>query len=1066
MSTRFLANKGELQVEKINRWLTIAASKVQALRKALPTAYHFKLNSRYAAILVGIMAAGPYSFAATYYINPERGDDRSTGNQPAASAGSAADGPWQTLGRLATAPLRPGDTVYLACGSVWNETLRIPSSGTRSAPIVISAGPDSCDSRPAIDGAMPVPSHMWTQHAGRIYRTRLPIEHISNSALSENLNGWHVWSPRNDASISLDTSCAGSPLPCMSLLSGAAGGIAISNGFSLAAGINYSARMLIRAPAGTRLQLAIRRGGPSYESLVADQYVTTSGSWQAIDFTFRASRSAPNARFDIQAISENVRINVREVHVQRILASGDVNEVFVDGSAVRRAHHPNFGRNGADPDSSYATVETAGGTTTLDIEGLSLPGNASLIPGLGASIRTETWSVEERRVASVSGTRLTLDKPTTYPIKPGYGYFLTGALWMVDSPGEWYFDSSTGDLYIWMPDDAVPGNRVSINSLSVGADLSNRAHVDLSGLAIRRVTKGVSLSRANTVRLRNMALSELGDQGIEADYSHLCAIESSSITNTGLEAVRALGGANGFSISDSSITNAGGDARNDGWRRSTRGPVKGALNVSDNATILRNKVRNSAHNGIFVGINSVVQDNYFSHACLRYTDCGGIYTGYYGSNSSIIGNLVDTVVGDVSGLPTGWRNHTVGIYLDDLGTGFDIRRNTVTNADYGIQIHNSSQSTIAQNLLFGNRRYQIWMQEQTARVRLDGDIFENRIESNTLVPTEGGPSILMESEIGDTSDFAVFLNNHYSGLISPRAISEGWPGGSASYHISEWLAKGQESGAFVTQPSGYASFLSDGSNIVPNGDLTNGSKGWTWWTLVGSRPQAAILSCSFGTCLQLTANSDPASLSSPNFSVAAERWYRVSFDAATSQGDQPVNVVVRRGGGGSADYQLLMPGRESFLIGTDWRRYSFLFRATQSIIANDPATGELGARVDFEGVKPGTSMTVGRVEVVPLKRSEAALQLRLRLNRALQSESVPCAQDDEIAGLCDKFVHLSAGDTVDWSSTVDPLSGQVVYTRDTSLLDEDGDGVADAQDICPNTAPAAAVNGKGCGFSQ
>jgi hypothetical protein len=151
---------------------------------------------------------------------------------------------------------------------------------------------------------------------------------------------------------------------------------------------------------------------------------------------------------------------------------------------------------------------------------------------------------------------------------------------------------------------------------------------------------------------------------------------------------------------------------------------------------------------------------------------------------------------------------------------------------------------------------------------------------------------------------------------------------------------------------------------------------------------------------------------------------------------------------------------------TGWRRYSFLFRATKSVTANDATTGELGARVDFEGTQPGASITVGRVEVVPVKRSEAALQLRLRLNRGLQSESVPCAREDEIAGLCDKFVHLSAGATVDWSSAVDPLSGQVVYTRDTSLLDEDGDGVADVQDICPNTAPAAAVNGKGCGFHQ
>ncbi|PTQ81043.1 parallel beta-helix repeat protein [Nitrosospira multiformis] len=1018
------------------------------------------------AFLVCFLGFLPSVFATTYYINSELGDDSSTGKQPVAS-GSSKDGPWQTLGRLASASLLPGDTVYLACGSVWNETLRIASSGTATAPVVISAGPGQCDVRPTIDGAVTIPPHMWKQHAGHIYRARLPVEHIANTAFSEGINGWNIWSARNDASIGLDTDCSGLSEPCLAFMSGTSPSVAISSSFAVAGGVNYSASLRVKAPAGTRLRFAIRRAGSSYESLAPDQSMTASGVWQTMKLTFRASSSTPKARLDIEEPGGKVKIYLREVSVRRMLPFEGVNEVFVDGAAVRRAHHPNFGWKDTNPDSAYAPIASDGGKTTLDTRNLELPNDGSLTSGLNVSIRTAPWILEERRVASVSGSKLTLDKPTTYSIKPGYGYFLTGALWMVDSPGEWHFDSSTGDLYIWMPDDSAPGGRVSINSLPVGGDFSSKAYIDVAGLAIRHVTTGVRLNRARSVNLKYMVLSELDSQGVEADRSSSCAVESSSITNTGLEAIRALEGATGFSISDSSIINSGGGRRTDGWRRLTRGPAKASIDVNANGKILGNKVLNSANNGVFAGLNSVIKDNYFGYSCLRFNDCSGIYTNNWGNNSSIIGNVVETVVGDLNGLPEGWPNHAVGIYLDEVGTGHEVRRNTVTNAEYGLQIHNASRSIVADNLFFGNRRYQLWLQERTTSIRSSGDIFENRIESNTFVPTVGGPSIVMESEIGDTADFATFHNNYYSTLISPRAISELWPGGSGGYTVSEWQLKGREEGPQGTEPAGYAAFLSIGSNIIPNGDFGNGSsQGWTWWTKTASRPQTQILSCSFGPCLQITANSAPASLSSPNFSVIGEQWYRVTFDAATTGSDQPINVVVLRGGGGTAPYELLMPAAETFSITPAWRRYSFLFRAAKTVIANDPATGESGARADFGGVQPGTSLMIGKIEAVPVRRSEAALQLWLRLNSSKQKETVPCAQEDEAADLCGKFVHLKDGQLVNWSSSVEPLSGEPAYTRDISLQDEDGDGVASVEDVCPNTQQNKAVNAQGCALDD
>lgn len=1022
-----------------------------------------------AAILVGLIGCVPSVFAATYYINSEIGNDSWSGKLAAAAGSPSTDGPWQTLSRLATAPLLPGDIVYLACGSLWNETLRISSSGTSDAPIVVSAGPNHCEAPPTVDGAVAIPSHMWQQHNGAIYRARLPIEYISNPGLSENLDDWRVWSPANDASISLDTHCNGSPLPCMEFASGTGSGnsVVVSNSFPLAGGVDYAASARIRAPAGTRLKLVVRRNGPTFESLATDQYHTATGGWQTIGFTFRATRSAPNARFDIELPSGRIKIGVRDVHMQRVSPPTDVIGVFVDGAAVRSAHHPNFGGSDVNPDSPYGNIASDGGKTALDTAGLTLPPDGNLMPGLNASVRTWTFALEERKVASVSGSRLTLDQATSYLIKRGYGYFLTGALWMLDSPGEWHFDSSTGDLYVWMPDGAAPGNRVSFNSLTVGVNLQSKAHLQLVGLKIRRVGTGVQLRATNNVRLKHVNLAELSDYGIQADNSRACTVEQSSITNTGLDAVSAVGwDTTGFTISDSRVIDSGALARKDGWRKLPR-PARAAIDVGPNARISHNEVRGSANNGIFAGTNSSIEKNYVESACLRYNDCGGIYANYAGNDSSIVGNVVKTVEGHLVGLPEEWPTQAVGIYLDDGGTGIEVRKNTVTNAEYGLQIHNSNNSKVSENLFFGNRRYQIWMQEKTAKLRANGDIFGHQIESNVLVPISGGPSVFMESEIGDTGDFATFSGNHYSGLLSPRPIGEKWVNGSASYALDEWLARGQDADARVTQPIGYASFLTRGENIVPNSGFANNFAGWTWWNQNAPYARAALLNCDFGPCLQITAGASASLLASPNFSINGEQWYRVSFDAATSQPGQPINVLVRRGGGGSTNYEPLMPAAESFSGSTQWRRYSFVFRASKTVIADNPLTGgELGARVDFERIPPGSSLTVAHLEVVPLAPSQAALQLRLQLNSSGDHAIVPCAAEDETSNLCDKFIDVKDNRTVDWAAVVEARSGNALYTLDTSLLDTDSDGIADIQDACPTTPKGSSVNARGCEIDE
>lgn len=96
------------------------------------------ITSRTIAAIVGwfpvvALAAGGLDstelLAKTYYIDAVAGADTNSGLSPEEA--------WQSIGKVATAPLGAGDCVALRSGSVWNDPLVVKSSGSAEAPIRI-----------------------------------------------------------------------------------------------------------------------------------------------------------------------------------------------------------------------------------------------------------------------------------------------------------------------------------------------------------------------------------------------------------------------------------------------------------------------------------------------------------------------------------------------------------------------------------------------------------------------------------------------------------------------------------------------------------------------------------------------------------------------------------------------------------------------------------------------------------------------------------------------------------------------------------------------------------------
>lgn len=108
--------------------------------------------------------------ATTYCVDERNGDDANTGLYDAQTGSGAC---WQSVDRVKTSSLAPGDQVLFRRGGVWNEPLRVPSSGASGTPIVFGAF--GTGDLPIIDAMAPVTN--WTATADpHIYSATWPSE--------------------------------------------------------------------------------------------------------------------------------------------------------------------------------------------------------------------------------------------------------------------------------------------------------------------------------------------------------------------------------------------------------------------------------------------------------------------------------------------------------------------------------------------------------------------------------------------------------------------------------------------------------------------------------------------------------------------------------------------------------------------------------------------------------------------------------------------------------------------------------------------------------------------------
>jgi hypothetical protein len=512
-----------------------------------------------------------------------------------------------------------------------------------------------------------------------------------------------------------------------------------------------------------------------------------------------------------------------------------------------------------DPNCDYASrsmYELTDSTDDVAAPGIE-PGNLTTVGNLtGATLRAidarQGHYIYRRTIVAhdVGAGRITVDRCCEHDMGSGdpalgWGskYYVEGLPSLLDSPGEWWYDSATGYLYLW---PRTPGNpalhSIEISRRDVGFDLSHRSYITLEGLdleflngsAVHQSNWSAKRSYHNTVRHVTARYANYGvwveqstEAGLPDNITAGFTLEQSEIGYMDTLAIR-LTDWWGNDAAPDTFTHSGvvntlirdNELHHLGFRTDDDNAIGVALQFANKLRFEGNHVHHVAHNGVQI-IKSVIQspktygfdadeiktgeivikDNVFEKACQLTTDCGALKVWGSPPDSHVFRDLLITgnVLRDtfgwsyVSEKRGGWAGGVdsqvqglggFGLYVD-MASGLHAYRNVAYNNAYAGYLFSGvwrDGDMLFYNNVAANSLYGF---------RLTGASFDTHEGSvntqlvNNVVMNNEGYGVLQEDEDGVHGNLAIDHNLYFGNGWRPWEAGGLWRAGDmAIYRVS------------------------------------------------------------------------------------------------------------------------------------------------------------------------------------------------------------------------------------------------------------------------------------------
>jgi parallel beta-helix repeat protein len=428
-----------------------------------------------------------------------------------------------------------------------------------------------------------------------------------------------------------------------------------------------------------------------------------------------------------------------------------INQLFRGTERLPMGRWPNLDQ----PDGGYSTIDgQPSGNRITDNE---LPSGDWT--GAVVHIRGMRWYILNRRVASDSGSTLTLDASAgCWGNCAGWGYFLNNHLSTLDQEGEWYFDAETDLVYLYTTggvpaDEEIEGSVIleednrSWGGIMLGVDLNDPgvSYVVVENLDVRRWFRhGIATPTNHAhyenhhVTLRNNAISDVDSIGINLAAwvwgaqdgrpdgwrgGYNITVDGNTIYTANRMGINTYGRNSTFSnnvIRDVGlIENLGraglGCSFTDGEGQCTEDGDGFRIKIDEPAdsgcynTVTNNRLERIGYGGVQIfGHHNTLEQNVILDACYTKGDCGGIgvYSGSF-SQSSVYDltfqeNIVVNTIGNTDGcLDTYDDLFGFGFYLTNAKNVSLIGNTVISSTVHGILFQNSTGS-VTGNTLYGN----------------------------------------------------------------------------------------------------------------------------------------------------------------------------------------------------------------------------------------------------------------------------------------------------------------------------------------------------------------------------
>jgi len=278
------------------------------------------------------------------------------------------------------------------------------------------------------------------------------------------------------------------------------------------------------------------------------------------------------------------------------------------------------------------------------------------------------------------------DTHTPYPGNP---YYITGALGLLDAPGEYFFDKQTNLLYFYPPWNGRPDARTLSmrHYLDVAVFAQNTSFVNIKNITV--YGGGINMLNSNNNITENCRIN-YAEHFYESGWDDVPHFMRGGIVLTGSNN-KISGCEIGYSAGNGAVL-AGDDniftnniVHNTGYSGNFFASLY--VNNSNRQEISFNTFKDVARKHVYFHVmgkfnRCIVRNNYFENHGIFNTDCGAFYAfGSDGGQIEIYNNFV--VVGNKGSFGSMDRIQ-VGLYIDNHTSNYIVRNNIIIGGGYGL----------------------------------------------------------------------------------------------------------------------------------------------------------------------------------------------------------------------------------------------------------------------------------------------------------------------------------------------------------------------------------------------